>query len=272
MMAQSHRRLVKDRLDGGLAPPSGRQLTIERGAEPGRHPHPAEPSVQPPASAPTAAVGVGADVLQQPYDPSPGALRPAADDPPVTPDGRADVAGAVESAALCSPRYQSRSSQPMAVGSSAGSSATHGSGRGDGSRSSVSTRPGGRQASTSTASSGQCPPDLAHGPAGPPSDVGGARPEGREPATDELGLRRRRWAVPGCPGEPGRDRRPAVLAADPRAARPAADDPALGREQEQHPGRDRLARLVGFAGRDRTCLRSRARRPPARPRSPRPAR
>ena len=116
----------------------------------------------------------------------------------------------------------------------------NGSGAGSDSSSSARTRPG-RPVEVDLADLelAQDPAHLGHGPAGVPADVGErARPEGRQPAPDDLGPRRLRVEGREAARDDRLDRDPAVLAAHPRARRPAAGDETFEREREQEAGRD----------------------------------
>ena len=171
------------------------------------------------------------------------AIRPSAVwvQPPTTRPSTQIVGPALplrsNSCAPCGPRNHSRSLYPMTVASRPGSSRTQ--------------RPGGSvaievvgqdpargavaQVDLDGADGVERRPRLLHRPAGPPLDVG-RRPgaEGAQPSADELRARlvvidrRQRRA------EPRLELGPAVLAADPRAARTGAHDPSLGGQQEQH--------------------------------------
>ena len=107
--------------------------------EPRQHPHAAEPLRQPLRLVFQSAPRLGADVLQRlQLDLAVLALPPATDDPPVPPDVGPALPAVSKSCSLYGPRYQSRSFQPIVVGSSGGSSAAHGSTGSVGSRSSGS--------------------------------------------------------------------------------------------------------------------------------------
>src|SRR4051794_40718326 len=77
---------------------SGAELALERRAKARRHASVADPLAQPLRLREHGVLGLGADVLEQPHDDLAAvlALRPAAHDPAVGPDRRADVAAAIE--------------------------------------------------------------------------------------------------------------------------------------------------------------------------------
>ncbi len=76
-------------------------------------------------------------------------------------------------------------------------------------------------------------------PPGPPADVRAGRgPERSQPPTQQVGAGLRVIQLRQRRAEPGLGRRPPILARGPRAERARPDDPTLGREQEQHPGRE----------------------------------
>ena len=76
---------------------------------------------------------------------------------------------------------------------------------------------------------------LPQRPTGPPAHVAlGGRPERREPAAQQLRLRRRDRQLLDRPAEPVLGRHPAELRADPGPARPAAHEATLHRHLRQH--------------------------------------
>src|SRR5260370_3709897 len=76
---------------------SGGELPLQGGAEPGRDPDVAQPPGQPGGLGVDRGRSLATGVLEQPHgDLAIGTLRPAAHDPAVPPDARADVAGPVE--------------------------------------------------------------------------------------------------------------------------------------------------------------------------------
>src|SRR5258708_7957386 len=82
---------------GRALPRSGRQLTLGRGAEPGNDADAAKPGAGQRRLLLDQRGAVGADVLKQANgDLAVSALRPAADDPAVQPDGRTGIAVGVE--------------------------------------------------------------------------------------------------------------------------------------------------------------------------------
>ena len=164
------------------------------------------------------------------------------------------------------PRYQSRSFQPIVVGSSVGSSAADGSGarrRLEVALEHVAGRAA--RGRPRCADRGERGTRLSQRPAGPPAHVRlGGGPEGREPAAQQLDLRRGDVELLDRPAEPVLGRDPAELGADPRPARPAADEPALHRHLRKH-ARSRALLDHPPPGAEAELLREQ-RHVPARPR------
>ncbi len=96
---------------------------------------------------------------------------------------------------------------------------------------------------------------VTSGPAGPPPDVRlGRRAERGQPAAEELGLRGGGVELLDRPAEPVLRRDPAELRADPRPARPPADQPPLHRHLREHAGAGALLDLP-LAGAEAQLLR-----------------
>ena len=87
----------QDENDGNSAQGSGRELAFERGTKPRRHTHRTQPRLQCVGSRLDARLCLATNVFEQfEGERAVLALAPAADDAPVTPHRRPDVAGTVE--------------------------------------------------------------------------------------------------------------------------------------------------------------------------------
>ncbi len=169
-----------------------------------------------------------------------GPLTPAPDDATVDPDGRADVAAVVEQGGDVLGIEVPVTGLPAHRGRVQRRQERHPRLRGDDRVEIVGQDPplplG--QVDGHRVDCSQCRPRRRERPARPPLEVSERRrAEGPEPAPHQLGSGHLRVVVGEGLTEPVLGADPAVLARDPRAAGPAPDDPALHRQQAQHPGR-----------------------------------